>query len=832
MKIRFDDIDSTAVHTLNCNGGIPEQIEIYGIPKDLADRLRKADLENVIVNPEGTKRYLEFSFRRLLTDDVEGTLRIEIRFVARGFVCFELKRSVFSIVLDTKVLKLRMNCTDTGRNYTEAMLSVDLGNTRTCALVCPNIHSGNFVMKRLKLSPHYGYSNEGGDGKGGISPSNGVWDSVCVIGKSKVYDKLSPSFIRLGADNDFYLRDGKVFSANRRSLSTPKRYFWDADENQRWCVIHPGDSEEYLLEHQNDIELANHIANTTYRGVRPRAMILEGMIFEMLEQAERMLNNGERYLPNAERSGDSESPSSYSFVTHLVMTYPAAWSKDEINKYREVIQRGIDCYVSQRCRNIPIQLHMDCNEATAVIVNYIHGESSRCGDGTTWLELVGRPKKFRDTGRSLRIGVIDIGGGTSDLAIAEVELSPMLNAPQISTLYTTGTNEAGDKLIEKIINKIIFEKIFDILVKRDLAGDRREKLKAFLGKKVVPRLKSLTRSFWFPLAVEFLESVKSDDAGSGFEITVYDPNDDRHLLSRGFESFRRAFVEDSAAAEDAEIRNLSFFIDELPGAESDNQDEEQKNPPAALKIAFDAKDQETFRTLLLDNFRYSPQIFGSAISAYQCDLMIWSGKTADNPSIRKLFEDYMPVPPEALVSMNNYRIGSSDFPLTDLKGRLSDSKLATAIGAALYTHQQLGGRGGLRMTICNRNTDCRFFWGTVNRNGIFQPLFRGNAMKSEILSYNGIQRVVIYRATSDSVMACPIPAYEFRPKPERNIDNINNIQFELVEIDGQLDFVPWGGDYRQNGEQKVFAANTKNDFELRIRMTDEDEIWIDSGKII
>ena len=220
------------------------------------------------------------------------------------------------------------------------------------------------------------------------------------------------------------------------------------------------------------------------------------------------------------------------------------------------------------------------------------------------------------------------------------------------------------------------------------------------------------------------------------------------------------------------------------------------------------------------------------ISAYQCDLVIWSGKTAENPAIRKIFEDHMPVPPEALISMNNYRISTNDFPLTGLDGKLSDSKLATAIGAALYSTLKLGGTRNLGIAINANTQNSRFFWGTANAKGIFQPLFTTDSQHSlQTLNYNGVQRLVIYRASSNSVMACPIPAYEFRYKPGRNIDHVN-VQIELLQIDGRLDFKPCGGTYCLDGVEKSFFAAAKDDFELHIRMTDEDEIWIDSGKII
>ena len=818
MVISYNEIDACPLFELSCRDGVPENIDISDIPPELSKNIPGASVG--VIAPDRVRKFLSVSFYSINNGD-DKSLRIVVSFISRNFACMKLKGAIFSIALGDKELRLRLACRR-DHGYTEAMLAVDLGNTRTCALVCPNISldTSSFEMERLKLTPHYGNK-----------VSEGLWDSLCVIGKSKTFQDVSPSFVRLGADNDLYLRDGNFSSEGIRSLSTPKRYFWDCDSDRSWCVIHPGSKDDYLLEDQGDLELAQFIVREHYAGRHPRAMILEGMIFEMLEQAERMLNQEEQFMPDAEVQKQA-STQKKKYITQLAMTYPAAWSRDEVAKYREVIQRGIDCYVSQRCGDIPIQLHMKCNEATAVMVNYIYSESLRFGNGGRWLKLVGRPKRLHgDLGRSLRIGVIDIGGGTSDLAIAEVEWTHLREATNIITLYTSGTNEAGDALIARIIQDIIFEKVFDTMVQSGLSGKGREQLKTFLGREVAPKFKSLTRSFWFPLAIKFLEAIQNG-VRDKVSITIYDPRKSDDQLSLGFRDFYNAFVESTDTAENVEIRNLGLFITHLPDVDSEEPDG-KKNAPSTLAISFGKPEMDVFQKLLEDNFRYSPLIFGSAISAYQCDLIIWSGKTADNPAIRRLFEDQMPVPPESLISMNDYKISDRGFPLTLSSGKLSDSKLATAIGAALYSMLEIGGDRNLKISIQTEADGGQYRWGLTDANGIFQPLFDGNEMVSQhTLTYNGIQRLIIYRANSDSPLAFPMPTYEFREKPDRNIEQVN-VQLELVQIDGRLDFKPVGGSYSKNGELKDFWGDAaKNDFELRIRMTDVDEIWLDSGTII
>ena len=423
MRIKYSEITVDSVFHLPCGCGFPEDVEITDIPEELIARIDQlsADTNKTVLSPADISDCVSVSFSKLMIYE-SVSLKIKLRFTPVGFVCARMRSSEFIISLLEKNLKFDFKCTTDKQSYTPAMLAVDLGNTRTCAVVCPDIR--DVRMEKLHLFPHYNAN---------IEPSNGVWDSICVLGKSAVYEHVSPSFVRLGKDNMFYLRNGANNSSTAlRSLSTPKRYFWDTDEDRKWILVRPGRTEEYLLREQTDMELAKHIAEHSYAGKYPRAMILEGTIYEMLEQAERMMNQ------------EMDSASQYHAVTNLTMTYPAAWSSEEIEAYRVVVQRSIDLYVSQRCLNIPIKLHMECNEATAVLVNYIYSEAHHFGNGETWLKLMGKPDFEGSAEHSLRVAVIDIGGGTSDIAV--ISLGGIVESSSIKV--------AGDKFDESLVKYI------------------------------------------------------------------------------------------------------------------------------------------------------------------------------------------------------------------------------------------------------------------------------------------------------------------------------------------------------------------------------------------
>lgn len=870
MKIKYSQITQDAPpFILPCGCGFTEDIEITDIPQKLA---QIKDFGKSVLAPSEFSECVSLTFDHMMNHD-GASLLIRLRFMPMGVLCTRLRSSVITIALLSKRLKLRFECKPTKRSYTPAMLAVDLGNTRTCAIVCPDIRQDSLSMEKLELAPHYSAN---------IEPSNGVWDSICVLGKSAVFKDSSPSFVRLGKDNLFYLRNGSSNSTHLRSLSTPKRYFWDADENRVWDLIRPGRSEVYLLHEQTDIELSKHIAESSFGGKYPRAMVLEGAIYEMLEQAERMLNR------------DIATSGQYKLITHLTMTYPAAWSTEERDAYRAVVQNSINHYISQRCMNAPIELHMECNEATAVLVNYIYSEAHHFGNGETWLRLMGKPDLEDDTERSLRVAVIDIGGGTSDLAIANISWDALLGSTKIETCYTYGTNEAGDALIAKIIKEIILDKLFEFMVLNTTNAERKEILKNFLVKNVIPELKSLSRSFWFPLAVTYLESVEK---GDDFEITVFSPRDTKNGTKAAAKSTLAkpappAAPLASSAAAPAGAQGASWLSTpktDAPKADVPKAPEatkETKQAPVAqtskssqenstrfnddfatllhtflemvdaagndlgkgnlsnyvvtpesltetLNLSFTSQDRNKYRELLKSCFRFSPMIFGSALAAYQCDIVIWSGKTSENKDIRNLFEEQIPVPPSSFISMNDYEIKTDDFPLTGLNGRLSDSKFATAIGAALYSMLQINGNANLSLLMIQQqgNGEPRY-WGKINANGRFEPFLRPDSIRSKMLDYTG-GLLLIYRSNCDSPLAFPSPAYEFRVKQGRNVESVDRIQFVLTQSNNTLDFELVNGNYTlTNGTKKsVHEPDAKEDFELSLRMVGTNEIWLDTGKI-
>lgn len=804
---------SSRIWEVSCCNGIVDEIVINNIPINLQSRVQTMKIADWLVLPENFRNHFSIVCSDIKCGEQVMAMQLQIRFLSCAAICAKVKSSCFHFIFFDKVMQMKFVCDpQKGTNVKEAMLAVDLGNTRTCAVVCPDINSYN--MEKLKLESHYDEKS--------VQTTFGVWDSVCILGKSNTFKDTSLSFVRVGNDYGYYFRDGSDHHSEMlRSLSTPKRYFWDNEINREWSITKPAESKGLNLKFQTDAELAHIISEKSYGSNYPRAMVLEGIVYELLEQAERMLNHHDNFKSSAdEKDVRNWHNDTYYQIKHLAVTFPAAWSRHEVIKYREVIQRSVDYFCSQRCGNEPIKLYMDCNEATAVLVNFIYSEADRFGSGNRWLNLMG--KEQPGIGKSLRIGVIDIGGGTSDLAIAEVSWDSIAQATKITTCYTYGTDEAGDAMIAKIVREFIFDKVFDKLIAENTSAAHKKTLKEFVVKRVLPTQQVLARSFWFPLAVQYLIESEKDN-NNAFKIVVYDRNKENAKFNQGFASLQRKIKDELDDSDDDSLKILDHFLVTL------NSDSVAgKN----IEIEFSAEDHRKYRELLKENFRYSPIAFGAAISAYQCNMVVWSGKTSENRDIRKLFENCIPVPFSSFISMNKYEIKNENFPLLGLDGKLTDSKYATAIGAALYALLNIRRDQNFPLTVLDKEDSNSCYWGTVDAQGIFESCLSPEDVESSRIIYNGNQ-LLIYRSNSNSPLTSAMPSYEFRRKPEYNIELAGDIYFKLCQSNGNLDFKLTGGDiiFKDGKRCNVNVPEAKKYFELRLRMVGEEEIWLDTGKI-
>ena len=574
----------------------------------------------------------------------------------------------------------------------DTWLCLDIGNTRTCALLdLPDPEIAFYKVKHRKGDP-------------------GTCNSLCAA-QAPTAGGEDVAFVVMGKSAADLLRDvpaaGTVFS-----LSTPKRYFWDDQPNAHLTCV----SADHLVEIAPSVipfvdGLSGYKVHPDGRGFPSRQLFMQGAILELLERAEatvgelrdwvkenlpdkdfltrvnslrigaNQLNLDENYdkvneLVNALRGLNED------FITDLVCTCPAAWLQDQRRAYRELIEDTVNAYRSPAKKCHPLKFHMECDEATAVLMSYLKRECDKAiaaAEETdsplrNWLYQHGKIRTTDNGNRNAakvvcRIGVLDVGGGTSDLSIAELtyttsrERGEQINYEQVCT---NGTDQAGDFLLLQITLKILVPMVAAWLLNstqfnedgtlkqaRDwetyLAWFRRV-LKDGIGNKA----RKFARSFWFELAVKAMEQADHHAKEEGEIPLKIDP---KEVMKEEFEDFW-SFIQEAFSSDKPEKE----YVKE--GFKTDATAWENKLYPYCNENGVEVFKELEWRDWMGDGktlsqlyrecietaLGFTAKLMSATLLANNCDLVLFSGKTMENDLVKAFFVDYLPMECHGLAS--------------------------------------------------------------------------------------------------------------------------------------------------------------------------------------
>ncbi len=498
----------------------------------------------------------------------------------------------------------------------------------------------------------------------------------------QMFMKLSPVIIGQAARQQF----NEVYTSKlvemglRLQQSSPKRYFWDDTQSPSdWCMIlnewdpsYTKDPEKAsrapvvqgemfrfispdgkILELSKDIDPADRPSAYPDKGARyPRQSTLTWFLLHLLERANSQINrtfaSGAAFVPHRLRK--------------VLMTYPSGWTESEIEAYRERCNEALNIFstanVYHGLENKELCLEMvksenSPDEAVAGQLPFVFSEILRYPGQTAndWISTIG---KMRDGQASVRIMNFDIGGGTTDISIIEYrDRNETQGVAQtvLSTrlLFKDGQSIAGDDLLRQIIEKLILGPLSELHGIPTLGGED-------LGKTVVQRFSiaptddaeaavrsRVTRTCLIPLAIYCL----SHSGQQGLRFSARDAG----INQNNWEQFQKFLNADPQALPHDSAR---FACD-----------------PSILNGLM----ENTFSGLFENCAMYA--------SAYDIDLLVFSGKTSEQSYIREMAEKYIPLSTERLIFARSFKPGNW-YPFLDANGFIKDAKTVTVVGAALY----------------------------------------------------------------------------------------------------------------------------------------------------
>lgn len=491
-------------------------------------------------------------------------------------------------------------------------------------------------------------------------------------------------------------------------LSSPKRYVWDDQPlgakgrthwtmqrqswRQRHCDQHDlvplkGDIMRFMPNAEADWTLESWNAFTqTENEVRPdhsRADSLVWVALAILEQADRQIQSEDWRRGN--------KPYLRRTLGDIMLTYPAGWTEDEVERFRAKWERARDIFVLSRRDlqrpaapqpNIPaVRLPLD--EAVASQLAIVYAEMRHMREyGENWIELYGRGE-----GKHARIRVmtVDIGGGTTDTSIVEYQDKLPGAGMDLTTrlIFKDSTTHAGDRLMKDIIERILLPKLGEPFA-RDTA--RREAFEEVFFKPAKrdserAQWSVITRTVFVPIARQWLRCCA---AGK-----VENPETGQPYSAR------------DAGASLGQIARMNELVRDV-GLEADILD-----PDSPLDL-----DLARVRAVITDWFSQVARTHGNFAALFDCDLVILTGKPSELPEVRTLLERHLPLEADRIISAKDYFAG--DWLPMSKTGNIDDAKLVTALGSAVFNSIETGILSGWAI---HREfaADCRHenHWGRI-----------------------------------------------------------------------------------------------------------------------
>ena len=462
--------------------------------------------------------------------------------------------------------------------------------------------------------------------------------------------------------------------------SSPKRYYWDDNQSvldwsmllNEWDQYYDGMPKDaaFLPKIQGDLcrfldEKTGRIPKNRLSGEipaaerpdpypehprYPRQTTLTWFLLHLLERAMAQSND-------SFREGSDFVPRRFRKV---LVTYPSGWTDKEVETYRKCCEDALDIFSAVNVRggvDSPLRLELvkreqSPDEAVAGQLPFIFSETIRYPGQTVgdWIATMGRKRGGEEGVDTIRVMNFDIGGGTTDISILEYrdcgQPGTGINDLSSKLLFKDGQTLAGDDLLKRIIEKVILGPLVrneDPLAKRLMTLFSR----ASTSKDQQAVRSRIVRTCLIPLATYCLSNTRPEHDVQQFSAH------DAGISPANWQEFNELLAKDG---EDISIER--------------EQD----------RFSFDSADIAS----LMDEI-FSPLFRSCALyaAAYEVDMVVFSGKTSEQPHMREMARDLLPLEEERLVFARSFRPGQW-YPFTNADGFIADAKTVTVVGAALY----------------------------------------------------------------------------------------------------------------------------------------------------
>lgn len=595
-------------------------------------------------------------------------------------------------------------------------LILDIGNSRTCGILIesyPNEKSvdlnNSMVLQLRDLERPENVYSEPFDSHVELAQANfGRYDLSRLSTRPKAF--FWPSLVRVGTEAS-RIRSLAEDTGALTGMSSPKRYLWDCDPvTQEWrfqprdyapngegppieraarrFVNSRGDVIDQLKAEQRRPQ--NALVSPASRLTFSRSSFFTFMVAEVISQALSMIN-----APGVRAR--RQHPDSPRVLERIILTLPPATTIQE----QQILQSRVDGAIrliwrlmdweggspqdpSDRRRLKPRRptVRVSWDEASCNQFVWLYGEITRkfVGGAAEFARLVGRDRPFAEPGRvpaadapvqpSIRVASVDVGGGTTDLMITTYYVEDN-RALKPSQNFREGFRIAGDDVVRAIIEELVLPAIQTALEEAGINAARELLSECFGGDRhdIPEQEKHLRRQFALqilrPIALAILERYEGSIPHTEDVVEAVPVAD---LLG----SDARARLE---AGERAASERLLAYLEERAARRGapDFRLEDVRIPVDFAKVR---RQVDLVLGQIADNL-------AEAINAFDVDVVLLSGRPSGLPAVLDLFVSRLPVRPDRIVSLGEYRAGIW-YPFRRADNvRVADPKTCTVVGGML-----------------------------------------------------------------------------------------------------------------------------------------------------
>ncbi|HCI3305669.1 TPA: virulence factor SrfB, partial [Salmonella enterica] len=321
---------------------------------------------------------------------------------------------------------------------------------------------------------------------------------------------------------------------------------------------------------------------------------------------------------------------------------------------------------------VPVpEIQMEWDEASCGQLVWLYNEaiSHYAGRTESFFNALARPDRQPEPGvvpgRALRVASIDIGGGTTDMAIVHYQLDDGVGANVKITphlLFREGFKVAGDDLLLDIIQRCVLPSLQTALQRAGVT-DAAALLATLFGDSGRIETQAILRQqtalqLFMPLGHAVLSAWEQSDINdpfAGLHATFGD------LLIRRPTSNVMNYIQ-QAIDHALPSGSPTFDIFNVP-----------------LQIQF----SQLQEALLAGQFTLTTPLHAvcEAISHYHCDILLVTGRPTCLPGVQALIRHLQPVPVNRIVWMDKYQVHEW-YPFSQ-QGRIGNPKSTAAVGAML-----------------------------------------------------------------------------------------------------------------------------------------------------